>query len=126
MSAHTSDGLSDDVGLLSQIFNWLKAWQAQAFGPDADVASSLGHFSEYFVFGALFANAWRLHEPPARAWLLALACASLYGVTDEIHQFFVPTRTPDVADWMVDTCAAAIGAGVSCAVLRWRARRASR
>ena len=122
MSAHTSSGLENDVGLISQIFNALKAWQADVFGPDADVASSLGHFCEYLVFGALLANALRFHMPLGRAVVVAIACASAYGVTDEFHQLFVPTRTCDPADWAVDTVAAAIGASACGAPARARRR----
>ena len=41
------------------------------------------------------------------AWL-AVVAASLYGVTDELHQHFVPGRTADVADWIADTAGAAL------------------
>ncbi|MFR0868308.1 MAG: VanZ family protein [Adlercreutzia sp.] len=34
---------------------------------------------------------------------IAIACASLYGVSDEVHQLFVPERMCDPVDWMVDT-----------------------
>ena len=110
MSAHTSEGLSEDVGILSQLFNALKSWQAAAFGPNADVVSSAGHFCEYFAFGALLANALSCHMPLRRAWTVAIVCASAYGATDEFHQLFVPTRTCDPVDWAVDTVAAALGA----------------
>lgn len=33
---------------------------------------------------------------------------SLYGVTDELHQYFVPGRTSDVLDWTADTIGALI------------------
>lgn len=123
MSAHTAAGLEEGIGLVSQLFNALKAWQAAAFGPDADVVSSLGHFCEYLVLGALLANALRFYMPLRRAWAVALACASFYGVTDELHQLFVPTRTCDPLDWAVDTIAAALGSGAFCAVALHRRRR---
>lgn len=47
---------------------------------------------------------------PWAAVVLAIACASLYGITDELHQYFVPGRACDPADWLVDTCGAALGA----------------
>ncbi len=47
---------------------------------------------------------------PWVAVVLAIVCASLYGVTDELHQYFVPGRACDPADWLVDTCGAALGA----------------
>jgi len=33
---------------------------------------------------------------------LAFAIAFLYGVSDEIHQYFVPGRHPDVLDVVAD------------------------
>lgn len=41
---------------------------------------------------------------------LAVAIASLYGITDEIHQIFVPGRFCDPLDWMTDTAGALLGA----------------
>lgn len=34
---------------------------------------------------------------------LAVVAAALYGVSDEIHQLFVPNRRADVWDWVADT-----------------------
>lgn len=36
----------------------------------------------------------------------AVLIAFLYGLSDEIHQYFVPGRTPEVKDLFVDTAAA--------------------
>ncbi len=44
-----------------------------------------------------------------QAWLAA-ALASLYGITDEVHQAFVPGRSADVWDWVADTAGAALAA----------------
>lgn len=40
-------------------------------------------------------------------WWCACAC-SLYGITDEYHQGFVPGRTQDVWDWVADTTGAVL------------------
>jgi VanZ family protein len=71
--------------------------------------SELGHFGEYFIFGALLYWALRLSGRRDIAAAAALIVASLYGMSDEFHQHFVPTRTPDVMDWGVDTLGAACG-----------------
>lgn len=44
------------------------------------------------------------------AALAAWAIASLYGVTDEWHQSFVPGRSPSGLDLVADTAGAALGA----------------
>ena len=37
------------------------------------------------------------------AVILAFLLASVYGISDEYHQSFVPSRTCDVFDWVADT-----------------------
>lgn len=113
MSSNTSTGLNDGLGAFSRIYQVLQGIQAGLLGPGTDVLSSIAHFCEYAVFGALLANALHCHMPLQRAAVLAIVCASLYGVSDEIHQLFVPTRMCDPADWAVDTFGAALGASIA-------------
>jgi VanZ family protein len=40
--------------------------------------------------------------------LLAVAIAVAYGISDEIHQYFVPLRTMDVGDVIADAVGAAL------------------
>ena len=47
------------------------------------------------------------------ALLAALAIGSLYGITDEWHQLFVPSRSCDPADWAVDTVATLVGSALT-------------
>jgi VanZ family protein len=46
-----------------------------------------------------------------RTFLLLSLVSSLYGVIDELHQFFVPGRDCNVWDWIADTLGAFLGAG---------------
>jgi VanZ family protein len=71
------------------------------------------HAVEYAVFGALCYRAlcrsgydvWRQQAIPA-----AILLASLYGVSDEVHQAFVPFRDSNWLDWVADTVGATLGA----------------
>lgn len=57
---------------------------------------------------------WGANGPRTRSmWWCAAAC-SVYGLTDEYHQGFVPGRTQDVWDWVADTM------GASLCVWAWR------
>ena len=67
---------------------------------------SLAHFVEYAVLGALLLLAMPRSARRWAALTAAVAIASLYGITDEFHQSFVPGRVPDIADWAVDTAGA--------------------
>ena len=51
-----------------------------------------------------------------RTIVLAWVIAAVYGVSDEIHQAFVPTRAPDVRDVVADSVGAALALG---AVWAW-------
>lgn len=64
------------------------------------------HFICYGILGLLLANALQLRK---RYWI-ALLLASMYGITDEFHQYFVPGRSTDMLDWLADTAGAAAGA----------------
>lgn len=69
------------------------------------------HALAYAVLGLLVCRALLAGGVlPRRAVLLALLIASAYGITDEIHQMYVPNREADVADWAADTIGAALGA----------------
>lgn len=81
----------------------------------------LQHAGAYAAGGVAFARALR---PAGRGWALrAIAAVSFYGVTDELHQHFVPGRSTDVRDWIADTIGAAIGVLVFHQYTVWRARR---
>lgn len=82
------------------------------FGP-------LGHFGEYAVLSALTFLAAERH-PTRRRILIALAYPAVFAVTDEFHQAFVPMRTPDPVDWLVDVIGATVGLIVLIALTRLR------
>jgi len=46
-----------------------------------------------------------------------LSC-SLYAVTDEIHQLFVPGRSGELRDVMIDSIAALVGVGLCMWMMR--------
>ena len=54
----------------------------------------------------------------------AVLIASLYGVSDEYHQRFVPGRMFDVLDMVADALGASAGAAVvgACSIIRRRSK----
>ena len=75
------------------------------------------HAVEYGILALLCCRAFRWAAGPAvaqQAVVLAIVTASIYGMTDEVHQVFVPFRESGWQDWLADTIGATIGA------LSWR------
>jgi VanZ family protein len=80
--------------------------------PSISASNYLIHFFEYVALGMLLMW-WRLHNPSASiagALCQAIFLGSLYGLADELHQYFVPYRCADSVDWVADTMGTAIGA----------------
>ena len=61
-------------------------------------------------------NANSLHKSLWQAWFVAF----LYAVTDEIHQCFVPGRSGEIADVIIDSIGCLIGVAIMYIVLRRR------
>lgn len=122
MSSKSGEVLDTGSGIISLVRDALIQASIAVFGHPVDV-SPIGHFAEFFLLGLALANALRLHLPLGRAAALAVALASAYGVTDELHQIFVPGRTCDPLDWLVDTIAAALAAALFAAIVRLKRKR---
>lgn len=74
--------------------------------PFADKAA---HGVAYGLLGVLVARAWARGRPMSwRQAAGAAAAAALFGITDEVHQFFIPGRSAEFADWVWD-CIGAVG-----------------
>lgn len=68
------------------------------------------HFIEYFVLGILmtlsvlsFNNCKLLTADCKSKYLLSWFLCTLYAVSDEIHQYFVPGRGPGIKDVILDS-----------------------
>lgn len=115
---------------MRRLLPWLPAaaWAATIYllssqprlpGPEIPNFDKVAHFGAYAILGALLAFA--AHRSRVSV-LVAVAVGVLYGASDEVHQMFVPGRSPDVLDWAAD----AAGVVTACYLYtRWRSRRAA-
>ena len=78
------------------------------------------HFGAYAVLGGALAYGGAATGVGA---LPLIAVGSLYGVSDEVHQSFVPGRSPDPLDWVADTLGTIAGV---LALSRYFSRRRAR
>lgn len=70
------------------------------------------HFAAYGLLGALFFRAYTttpLKDRRNRLILLSIGSATLYGISDEIHQYFVPFRQADILDALADATGSICG-----------------
>lgn len=68
------------------------------------------HALAYAVMGGLCCRTFsRFISAPGHKALVCLGFCSLYGLSDEFHQSFVPGRHADVFDWVADTFGATAG-----------------
>ena len=79
------------------------------------ISDKILHLCEYGVLGALAYRACR-HGAGVRAArhavIVAVAGCALYGLSDELHQLFVPHRQGDPLDLVADSLGATFGAWV--------------
>jgi VanZ family protein len=72
------------------------------------VGRKLIHFAIYALLCFLWWRVFATVGGPGRAALAALVVASVYAVTDEVHQSFVEGRSGTALDWAIDTAGAAL------------------
>ena len=99
---------------------WLSSSpDAQGVGSFLDLSppwDKLYHAGNFGVLAAL------LYLATGRAWL-SILLASAYGVSDEIHQSYVPGRNSDAWDWLADTLGASAAVWVVHLLYRLGRRR---
>lgn len=89
-------------------------WLTKLFGSNVFtdfIVRKSAHFLEYTGL-CLLLNWALLFSKGKPLPAAALPVASLYAVTDEIHQLFVEGRSCEVNDWAIDTAGAILGIGV--------------
>ena len=94
-------------------------------GPEFFQADKVAHF---FIFAGLGAfclralNTTALSKKVVVVLAVSILLSSVYGVSDEIHQYFVPSRDSDLMDALADTCGSIAGVLVYWRVFIFRQR----
>ena len=90
------------------------------------------HFTEYMILGGFLVPAvkeWMAVDttpvPVVRERITAWLAGTLYAVTDEIHQSFVPGRSCELRDMGIDSCGVLAGVLVVSFLMRSKERRPS-
>jgi VanZ family protein len=89
--------------------------------PELPYSDKVLHFFAYALLGALFLRAFKTSRIKNKVTLivtLSILLSSLYGISDEIHQHFVPYRDADLVDVLADMLGAVMGVCIYQAIFR--------
>ena len=120
-SSHTASESSDvSGGLIANIAEWLipgfdrmtQSAQEQWIEDWQFAVRKTAHFTIYAVLGLLLSLPLSFVLKKQYVFPVALLTAAVYAVSDEIHQYFVPGRSCEVRDMLIDGCGAALGCAV--------------
>ena len=75
------------------------------------------HASEYALLGILVFGVARKKEMTKRQMLCAILVTVLYAASDELHQLFVPGRSCQLRDVLIDTAGAVAGVEIQYIIL---------
>jgi len=80
--------------------------------PEFDFSDKLLHAGAYAVLGFLLYRAFSAMENGAttvRLIAMSIFLTALYGASDEIHQYFVPSRSAELLDFAADAIGGILG-----------------
>ena len=84
------------------------------------------HFTEYAILSSLFFLNLKSWQKPKNStsmnMLLSLIFSFLYACTDELHQIFVPGRSAQFRDILIDTLGASFGATITYLTIKFFAK----
>lgn len=81
---------------------------------------ALRKFAHVFAFGILASLLWNALQPARWSFAIAWGLATLYAITDEWHQSFVPNRSALIQDVMLDSTGALLFLGI---IYLWQKRK---
>ena len=71
----------------------------------------LAHFTLYFILGILVYNTIRLYSINNKEiWFISILFCIIYDCSDEIHQLFIPGRSGELQDVLIDALGSLLGA----------------
>ena len=70
------------------------------------IIRKLAHFIEYFILGILVINFITRYD---KKIIIAILLCIIYATSDEIHQIFVPGRSCQITDIMIDSLGSIMG-----------------
>jgi VanZ family protein len=114
--------------ILYPIFHFLLNMDLVRFSEVHPYLRKCGHFVGYFTLSVLLFGAWRATLPAAPRWTLrwagiAFFMSAFIASLDEWHQTFLPSRTGNFHDVLLDSFAALVAQFVIAAWIHFRQKK---
>lgn len=109
-SSRSADRSNEQSGFIIQFLYRIFGVNATDF-----IVRKCAHFLEY-TGTALLMSAAMYYTFGKNKIYLPIIFTSLYAVSDEVHQIFVPGRSCELRDWAIDTLGAVLGATIFCLI----------
>lgn len=95
--------------LSTGIISLIESWFPSGFGLHNlnFIVRKGAHFSAYFILGLLVSSS--LRKVGIQSFKLALLICVFYAISDEVHQVFIPGRSGEVGDVIIDSIGAFVG-----------------
>ena len=111
-NAEESGGLSSNIAkfILQQVHNKDIKNDNQILKRTESVIRKMAHFSIYTLMGFLlmsFISTYDLKEN--KRIMVSLCIGAIYAISDEIHQLFVPGRSGQITDILLDSMGVLLG-----------------
>ncbi len=87
------------------------------------IVRKLAHYTEFLLLGAALYALCREYKRKDSFWI-ALCCGIGYAMTDELHQMFVPNRSPALKDVFIDSAGVLTGVLLLAWIMRLYSRSA--
>ena len=120
-----SEEMSRSVGMLigKAVIKEYKEWPGKrqaAFAAKIDYpVRKAAHASEYAILGILLTGAiLDIRKPWKRQLLACFLIGAAYAASDEYHQLFVPGRSGQIRDVMIDSAGVAAGIILACLAIK--------
>lgn len=124
----SSEGSNASSGRSDAITQVLASWGAGSGQADSLTffVRKSAHTIAYFIFGLLAYNVVRHYQQTLlRTTLIAWVIVIVYAASDEFHQLFVPGRSAELRDVLIDSTAGLVGILLWTGA-RWLVRRRQR
>ena len=93
--------------IVSRLAGWLQMDEGQL----SWIVRKGAHFTEYLILGVSLFLTVRDLRRRASFWI-PWAAGAAYAVTDELHQAFVPGRSCELRDMLIDACGVLLGVAI--------------